>query len=98
MMGGLVARWMFSDVFALYVGAQGGVYFVHASRLGDASASESGWVWAVGGVGGMEVKLGPGWLALGGGYVHAPTTDFDSVLDGYTPGGFPATLKYRLGF
>jgi len=98
LLGKAVVRLPLGPYVALYVAAGGGTVFAYATGGASGSLSASRWIPAVAGNGGLEVRLGPGWLGLDGGFIYAGVRDFTGIVDGYATGGIPAGLRYRLGF
>ena len=98
MVGKLIGRLRLAEIFALYAHGGFGVSYVRAERaaLGSRVANAQ-WLWTVRGGGGFELELGPGALVVDAGYLFAPTADFGTSLQGYTPTGPVFTGGYRLG-
>jgi hypothetical protein len=98
----LTAQWVtrirVTDGFGFFIGAGGGMTYVRASGASrDAPVVVTQWVPTGKASLGMEVQIGPGWLAIDGGYLYAAPSTYDGVLDSYSPGGFPVAMRYRLG-
>ncbi|MBI3178091.1 MAG: hypothetical protein HYZ27_00425 [Deltaproteobacteria bacterium] len=96
--GSFVFRFIIADVLGLHLSLGGGMVYVQAeSTLAGTTRRETAWVPAGRAGLALELKAGPGWLSLDGGYVLGPTRDLGSVASGYSPSGFPVALRYRLG-
>jgi len=97
-MGGVCARFGLQSWLALYATGGGGAVWVRATGgRGAEGVVATSWLPAARATAGVEVRLGPGWLAADGGYLWVPARKLTGVFDSYSPGGAPLALRYRLG-
>ncbi len=96
--GSLVFRFIIADLLGVHFSLGGGMVYVQAeSTLTGTTRSETAWMPAGRAGLSLEIKAGPGWISLDGGYIAGTTRDFGTVIRDYSPTGFPVALRYRLG-
>ncbi|MBW2459626.1 MAG: hypothetical protein JRI68_34350 [Deltaproteobacteria bacterium] len=96
--GKVIGRLRLAEIFALYGHGGFGVSYVRAERraLGSKTATAN-WLWTLRGGAGVELELGPGAMIVDAAFLFAPTADFGTSLEGYTPTGPVFTAGYRMG-